>query len=1314
MPTLRDFQSPGGGLRGFQSGGGLRTFNQPQQVDPDRGFFGSLIHELGLDIKGAGRVAAAIPFSVFETLGAQVPLTFDDLTSRDYLGAAAVASMFVGGAVAQGIKGTKAGVGALRAQRSILGGTKAARAATAEFTKQMTFAQRLAITAGSEATAGAFFGAVRPLESADNRMEAILTDTALFAGLGAGFNVIGQGFKATAGAKIAQLHRQRASAIAKESLQIAETSNLLAEHAGLKLWNPETLKEANVRRTPSGEVKITGAGISRSFNTFGAAIANVTNAGWTERLGTAKTAKDLIPEITKLQEAGAILDPGIVERLTRGDKLFEVIDELNLANYKSSAQMMELRGDSDKLFTSLEAETLHRNGTATDPIRLEPGVVDNIRKTLPKESWAEMREFLDPSSGKIIDGKDAEFLREAIRKGAVSVENLSEGITMKDWATELTINDGNLNNAVLVANSGSDAGFEARILSLRTLQKFHPEIETITAPLHKAAADVDIGASSNSARWGQNGFMSRQFSTQTMRNAGDIIQRNLGPTWGVAKTRALAAAKGNKAVEGAVKEITDSISRYNLRNLAKGRKGFSNLSPSIVNSTRSKVQAAIVKEQQNLATFDIDSVVARLQESSPQRALLTAPERQAFEELLESTNFTGFSERQNYLNKWRLTGANTDEVFDTYEGAWDAAKNSTDEGLLQLVPEQNVDSAAAQVLHGKELQRFKEKELASFSVDITPEIREILRGDVIAQDFGQFAPKNLVKFNDISDDPFKTLEFWGLSQEHTLGFADIAKSDFDKLITSTVPNNKSEVIASLRNKRDLMLGQPTPMERMYENSWKQVFPEVTPVNMRKVSANIRRWQGYSKLGGAWSGVINLTQTPTNTLSKLGAKHTAAGIRTVLEQKRLNKFMAFKDAHNIDLEFHTFQGMEGIASFQDSLGDTTRTAIARYKLNGGKAAPSALWAVAKNMWMWSFNTSESFNRFAAGAGAWSKGKADGLVGAELANFVEDMVRTTQHSYRSSNIPQVLQGPVGGLLGQFKSWFIFEAEFIASLNKQEAARFGGALVALGGISSILAVPGADIIDSAGLLFSDQKFSESLKINDARVRANPESTTLSKTVSRFAAYGAPGLAGVDISNYLGPGSLWELSRGILGPGISDANALFDFVKESTRDLRVQGRVQEGTYSRFVRAVMPSQIRRGKTAVGIMQTGEVRSPYSGKLLYQPERRVRAALAAGFGAPLADASSQRAVDDVVNRISTSYRDVRESYRKQIALATLHGDPGRARSLQTRAGRAGFTFSPSDVQNALKDFSANADQRRQARTPKDLRERFLQDFGTIR
>lgn len=1309
-----------GSLAGFSSLGSLSDV--AATPEPDRGFFGSLLHEIGLDLKGAAKFSASIPFSAAEFLGAQVPFSFDDLTKRDFTGAAMVGSMFVGGIAAQGAKGVKAGVGALKAQRLI--GTAAARAETAEFAKTLTFLQSLAITAGAEATAGASFGLLKPLEDADSRLEAMLVDTALFAGLGAGFNVIGQGFKATIGAKRAQLARQAATVKSMHIARRAETEVVLSEYAGKKFWNPETLRVIDVRRAADGSARLVHAnGVldphkfldSEGQSGFEAAMVEVISAGYTSPMGTSRL--DIRQPLEDLLAKGADLDPEIVARLQNGEKLNDIIGKLNISNYKDFISILDEKGFADRQLTSLEAEVLHYNGTDTNPINLESSLVSSIRDTLPPASWRTMKDFVDPETGLIKNGQDAEFLREAIKHGAVSVEGLVDANAQRDWVKELVINGGNLGDRpILVAQSSLDAGVEARLMSTRWLEKFHPEIKPATDILHRVANEGATGTSAHEAFYTQ---VSGAVSNDTMFAASDLLESVAKPNWLETATEAVLRAKatGKKDLIAATEHLTDTITRQNLRFIVKGMKGVSNAAPEIVASVRKKLAAYIAKDAKSVASFDVQELYRSFGETKPQKAVLNREERAAFAELTESANWHGWSEREQSLSGWHVKGEGINERFSTFDEAMQGATDSTAEGVLQVFPQQSVNSSAASKLSTKDLMRLKARELKAAGIELTPNMRQAIRSTSVKQQFAnQF--RNRVSLRDITDDPFKALDYWSTGAEHAMAYSEIASKDFSSLVNSIVPAEKKHLIATLMNKRDIMLGNPTKMEEAFEKTWEQLFPEVSAPNVRKTSAAIRRWQGYSKLGGAWSGIVNIFQTPTNTYTKLGLKHTAAGINTVLSPVKLKEFSAWKNLNKVDTGFHAFTGQDGVNTVNDALfGDKGLISRAhkRYKLNGGKTSLEDFGRVGKAAWMFSFNTSEATNRMIAAAGAWSKGKAEGKVGMELKLFVEDMVRTTQHDYRVSNVPQILQGPIGGLLGQFKSWFIFETEFVSALNAEERKRFAGSLVALGGLGSIMSIPGVDIIDSASLLFSDRKISEALQIKDATVQADPESTTLSKSVSRFAAYGAPGLAGVDLTNYLGPGSLWELTRGLLGPGLSDANSLKDFLVDGTRDLRAQGRVQEDTYSRFIRSVLPSQLRRAQTAAGIVANdGNVRSPYSGKLVYQAESRAREGWAAAFGAPLADASSQRAVDAVIQRTADDYREVRGSYRKQIALAQLQGRTGDAQELITRASRAGFAFSPNDVQSALRDFSMNADERREARTPKALRNQFLDEFQTIR
>jgi hypothetical protein len=104
------------------------------------------------------------------------------------------------------------------------------------------------------------------------------------------------------------------------------------------------------------------------------------------------------------------------------------------------------------------------------------------------------------------------------------------------------------------------------------------------------------------------------------------------------------------------------------------------------------------------------------------------------------------------------------------------------------------------------------------------------------------------------------------------------------------------------------------------------------------------------------------------------------------------------------------------------------------------------------------------------------------------------------------------------------------------------------------------------------------------------------------------------------------------------------------------------------------------------------------------PDDRLRSAAAsAAIGVPELRYTIEKAHDDFVNRQVTGYREARDSFRKQIAFAMLHGNVAEAEELRMRARGQGMVFTDADVQRAIESFSQPAEERRARRTPLDLR-----------
>jgi hypothetical protein len=291
----------------------------------------------------------------------------------------------------------------------------------------------------------------------------------------------------------------------------------------------------------------------------------------------------------------------------------------------------------------------------------------------------------------------------------------------------------------------------------------------------------------------------------------------------------------------------------------------------------------------------------------------------------------------------------------------------------------------------------------------------------------------------------------------------------------------------------------------------------------------------------------------------------------------------------------------------------------------------------------------------------------------------------------------------VLGQFKSFFVHEIEMIAQMTPKERLKLMATFQALGGMSSLLAMPGADLVDYASRFMFDEKLSESLKIAGGDDDA--------PALTRYAAFGLPGLRGLDFSNSVGPGGIADLTRGWMGPAASDLGAYAAFMGGVVRDQAKHGEVRPETMNAFLQKALPSQVRRILLGLDIIDSGEVRNPYTQKLTYRPEERLRVGVLQAIGAPTARLTQERMMDEVVQRKIDSYSEARASYRQQVALAFIEGRNDEAQAALQRARAQGIHFRPRDLRTAMRDYSAGARERRRERTPNVLRDDLLEFYS---
>jgi hypothetical protein len=271
--------------------------------------------------------------------------------------------------------------------------------------------------------------------------------------------------------------------------------------------------------------------------------------------------------------------------------------------------------------------------------------------------------------------------------------------------------------------------------------------------------------------------------------------------------------------------------------------------------------------------------------------------------------------------------------------------------------------------------------------------------------------------------------------------------------------------------------------------------------------------------------------------------------------------------------------------------------------------------------------------------------------------------------------------------------------------------GVLGGLGGASMIFNLPGPDLLSVATAHFTDVEVEEGLKLAGASEGSpSGEETPLWDKLKKTAVFGLPGLMGVDASDFIGVGSLRDVARGLFGPGVKDTRALTEFAYRATADLAAFGFVDQETMSRFVNASYPSWVRRIANGRRVLETGEVRNPFTGKLLYQPEQRLATALRFSLGFPEIRFQQERIMDVIVNRKREKWQRGRTTLAKEAARARLDGREEDAAEAIRRARGLGMDIESRTVEYWMRELGKTGAQRRLRRTPADLRMDMLEYF----
>lgn len=1227
------------GLDGLSGPETLASLGPPQE--PERGLIGQLLYDLGRDVYGTARVGAAGGSELLSLIGVNLPFTWDDIESRDIKGAMMMAALGAGG-WAGGVARGALGVG-----QSALG--------------------RAGITTAAEAVSGAAFGLIRPLDEDEERLRALLGDAAFAGAVGAGASLMRSAVMGVVGGKIAAIKAAGARAKFAQANMLTQDTVRAQELAGIQLLNPVSGERMVIRQELDGSV----VGIVKSGrrnvrelkpeqlgNDFGIAITQAFKDGFTAELNVWNPERSLKGLTTPLsKDVMAIIDK-------HAGNIHEAIGPMQIQRYAAVRDAAAMNTEVKAILESLGAEVVVPGAGELVPIALNPKVADGLASQLK----------MKPQT------PHAVLVREGLRRGYVSVENIAAGSAMDDAIFEMSINGLMPDGAMVMLNPLRDVVLGS-ILTGRRVAALYPEVQPLFDLAHAATSTYRAGYSA-------------------AKNWLNPLRQSVSND---------AAKRGVTIIDEAGQRITASLPEDVVE---RSRLGTYTPEDEVmyVAAQKQATQEAIAAAQ---ATGD-ESVLRFVTEATGRMDFMLDRARQSG--ALKGLGLIGYFPIDN-VDKWRLdiTGVSGDVKWAGFHPTREAARQEAlrlkqaGHNITGTISAQRMawDRTAIPYVEPAQLGRLHRSVRESLTERVEDlfeesgvllDPRELTKDALSGVRAAAAAPKRstgamrqrVLGIRDYASDPFDALEMYSHSMERMLALRDFEPQA--RKVLDAIPGELPKLKAWGDQYVDRMMGRPDAWELGFDNMLKHLEIDVAPRALSRWLSVVRRWGAMSRLSNPFSAAVNLSQIVFSTNAVLGPADTARGLKVLMRSGAgLVKEMEENGLDSGVTLIDSDSGLQGIFG-------TLRDKHVR--------APERFFDAAYRISMWMFNKTENINRLVTAAGAYQRslreqaaevaaGKLGAVSKKAAAQYAQTVLERTQFDYGTHNMPALLQGPVGGLLFQFKSFLINEIDFIASMSAEEAARFGTTVAAFGGMSLLINMPGADIVNMASGVFSDAKITEWMRMEGGERDAS--------AAKRMLLFGLPGLFDADISDYLGVGSISELTSGIFGPAADDLSSVVKFAYNGTKDFLGTGKVTAATRQAFVAEATPTVIRRARLGWEIARTGEVRSPYTSKLIYRPEERVKAAMLTAFGPPPLELQAERAQDAVAARTREEYLRARTSYLRETAMAVIAGDAAEVQNKLREARAAGHIIDAGDLKRYVTLMRQTADERRHNRTPKALR-----------
>lgn len=538
-----------------------------------------------------------------------------------------------------------------------------------------------------------------------------------------------------------------------------------------------------------------------------------------------------------------------------------------------------------------------------------------------------------------------------------------------------------------------------------------------------------------------------------------------------------------------------------------------------------------------------------------------------------------------------------------------------------------------------EIAEVTQEDLDRFGLKETPEsVRDKLRGLVTASTGRKPRAGTLQKRKGVLEgevDIFDALPTYIHQVERVLN------TEIPVIRAQRFLANNPDVIGETANKNNVLreqveyvLGKQQESDRILDGIAEVTNDITTRLGLPEV---LRRVTGLESAPGRASRTINRARQLEAHL-KLGYRPTAAFVNLASGIQHVWVKTGAKYMNEGRKLFRTEEGKKILREEAPYLGIDSSVDF-KGGLQAGTAGPERL---VKPLGL--FQEAEIFPREIGYLANYQMAKDRGLDEHAAREEARRAIRTQLFVYNAAALPHVLRTNSGRLAGQFKTYFVKEAEFIAGLSKPELARYMVSTMALGGPKALVrTLQSIPVIATLVGLGEDQI--------ESFFNAQPEGAG-TQLAHNLLTSGLPGAIGFDISAQFAPQVMSPQLQQMAGPAISDAINLQKFLVSPL----IRGNLAEATLGteQFAQRSAIALYNWGKFWDSFHHDGWLHDE-AGRRLYKVEDNWdRAQLLLG-GTPLDISRAQGRTRQVTEQALNDQKE-RTAARKYLQRALILGD----------------------------------------------------------